>query len=222
MKPCSNGGRTARSRCTTVATLLACGLLVGSVLSPLAAQQRPDTLAPDSARSDSGRVDAPPGPGGSFLRSALVPGWGQAAHGAYVRGGVYFAAQTGSWFMLGKTLAKLAEARDVERRRMAFVEDSLLAEAAADDALAAGFEDADSLAAAVAADSLVQDIRGLIDARKQQREDWIAWTVFWTLAAGADAFVTAHLSEFPASIVAEPRRGGGFRFGIGFTPWNAP
>ena len=44
----------------------------------------------------------------------------------------------------------------------------------------------------------------LVDAREQQREDWIAWSLFWLLASGVDAFVNAHLADFPAAIELEP------------------
>jgi hypothetical protein len=31
-------------------------------------------------------------------------------------------------------------------------------------------------------------------------QDWIAYTLFFTLASGVDAFVAAHLADFPADI----------------------
>ena len=45
----------------------------------------------------------------------------------------------------------------------------------------------------------------LEDFREQQMEDWIAWTVFMVLLGGADAFVSAHLSDFPAPLGIEAR-----------------
>jgi hypothetical protein len=37
---------------------------------------------------------------------------------------------------------------------------------------------------------------GLIDARKQQREDWLALAVFWAFFSGADGWVSVHLYGF--------------------------
>jgi hypothetical protein len=153
------------------------------------------------------------------LRSVLVPGWGQAAYGAYFRGGVYFAAESGSWFMLLKTMAKLGEARDIERWRVGVVRDSLMTAIAADEALAdsyrqrpGGLEEAVSLEIDQHPD--VTSIRKLVDARKEQREDWIVLTLFWMLASGVDAFVNAHLSDFPARVNATPQPDGSVDIGV--------
>ncbi|HEX7049444.1 MAG TPA: DUF5683 domain-containing protein [Longimicrobiales bacterium] len=195
-------------------------LCVGTV----GAQERPPTtpsVVRTPAPEDSAGVaeESRPTPGGAFLRSLIVPGWGQAAYDAYLRGGIFFSAQAGSWFMLIKTLAKLDEARQIEAHRVAAVHDSILAAAAEDAELARKYEEhPDSLAIdlAFATDSsqAVQGIRDLIDARKEQREDWITWTIFWTLASGVDAYVNAHLSDFPAKVSAEPRPGGGISVGV--------
>src|SRR5690606_4263887 len=131
---------------------------------------------------DTATVRAP-SPGGAFLRSLLVPGWGQAASGAYFRGGVYFAAQTGSGFMLLKTWARLGEARSLENRGVDEVRGALLAAAAEDTVLLKRYSVPDSLAVDVNRDDRVSRARGLVNARTRQREDWIAWTIFWTLAS---------------------------------------
>lgn len=189
---------------------------------------------PAAAAGDSIRaIAAPqvPTPGGAFIRSLILPGWGQAAYGSHLRGGIFFAGQIGNAFMLTKTIARLGEARDIESRRLdavrAEVRDSLLALAEEDEKLRRRFQHADSLAIAVERitdeDPRIQGIRGLIDARKQQREDWIAWTIFWMLAAGVDAFVNAHLSDFPAGITAEPRpSGGGVSVGLQLRTGGSP
>ena len=51
--------------------------------------------------------------------------------------------------------------------------------------------------------------RRLIDSRKEQRQDWVTYTLVLTLASGIDAFVAAHLADFPAAVDATPRVGGG-------------
>jgi hypothetical protein len=44
----------------------------------------------------------------------------------------------------------------------------------------------------------------LINARTEQREDWVALAVFWALFAGVDAWVSAHLWGFEGEVVAPP------------------
>lgn len=188
-----------------------------AILAPtaLAAQQIPEPvpLPRDTAAAAQG-----PSPAGAFVRSLLVPGWGQASHGAYVRGGVFFALQSGSWFMLIKTIGKLSEARSIEERRVGLVRDSLLAEAAADPKLADRYKDPRALELdvqrAADQDGRVTEIRGLVHAREEQREDWIAMTAFVTLMSGIDALVNAHLSDFPGRVAVDPARDGRLTVGI--------
>jgi len=172
-----------------------------------------------SSAADSLAGPRLPSPGDAFIRSMIIPGWGQAAYGHYFRGGVYFAAQSGSWFMLLKSIAKLGEARQMRSYRDAAVRDSALAAIEADPKLSEKLRDDPAaleaeLAKAVAEDAQAHTLRSLVNSRRQQREDWIAWTLFWMLADGVDAFVTAHLSDFPARITAEPRSGGGMNLGV--------
>jgi hypothetical protein len=149
----------------------------------------------------------------------LLPGWGQAAYGAYLRGGIYFAADAGSWFMLLKTLGKLGEAREIQRWRISSVHDSLMTAITADpllrekyEKMPGGFELA--ISDEVDRHPAVVEIGHLVDARKEQREDWIFLTIFWALASGIDAFVNAHLSDFPARINTEPRGDGRVDVGV--------
>ncbi len=169
--------------------------------------------------SDSTTLRRFPSPGGAFLRSVLIPGWGQAAYGAYFRGGVYFAAESGSWFMLLKTMGKLGEARDIESWRVGAVRDSIMAAIATDEEVAEAYRrKPGGIEAAVGQEvdghPAVVEIRKLVDARKEQREDWIVLTLFWMLASGVDAFVNAHLSDFPARVNAEPRPDGRLDLGV--------
>jgi hypothetical protein len=43
----------------------------------------------------------------------------------------------------------------------------------------------------------------LTDARGDQQEDWVALGLFLLLLSGADAFVSAHLADFPEPIAVE-------------------
>ncbi|HEY8469563.1 MAG TPA: DUF5683 domain-containing protein [Longimicrobiales bacterium] len=178
---------------------------------PAAAQAPVADAAPPADSAGSPRTLSPRG---AFIRSLLVPGWGQAYAGSYLRGGIYFAAQTGSWYMLLKTLARLDEARSIERRRVAKVRQELLDRAQEDPDLQQRYSDPAALEEDIANDPRVQSIRRLVSAREEQREDWIAQTIFWTFASAADAYVNAHLADFPATIAAEPRPDGGVEFRV--------
>lgn len=168
-------------------------LLAGAaalLLAGPARGQEPDTLAaapaeaPDTAVADDEGVS----PGGAFLRSMIVPGWGHAAVGSYTRGGFYFGAEAMSGGMLLKSLLRqdAAEAL-VDLRR----------EAAAARLRAEGREDPDSISVLVDADPEVQEAEGLLEARSEQVEDWAALGIFLLFMGAADAFVSAHLQDFP-------------------------
>jgi hypothetical protein len=161
------------------------------------------------AVEDTAQALTVPSPSGAFVRSLLIPGWGQASLGSYFRGGVYFAAQTGSTYMLLATEARIREARDLERRFAARTEQDLRLRAETDTALARQIADPDTLLRLVRQDPLVADVRQLAEARVQHREDWITWLVFWTLASAVDAYVAAHLVDFPAGIALTPAPAGG-------------
>lgn len=163
--------------------LVAVFLLAGPVRS-----QDPDTLRAAPGAPDTATVDEGVSPGGAFLRSMLVPGWGHAAVGSYTRGGFYFAAESASGGMLLKSLFRqdAAEAL-VDLRR----------EAAAARLRAEGREDPDSIRVLVDGDPEVQEAEGLLEVRSQQVEDWAALAIFLLFMGAADAFVSAHLQDFP-------------------------
>lgn len=147
-------------------------------------------------------------PGAAFVRSLIIPGWGQYSVGAKKRAGVFFALQSASYYMLVKTLNKLGDAQDYEETRVGEVEDSLRARMAADTAFNRRLSVDTVFQQHLNADSALVDVRRLIDSRKEQRQDWIAYTLFTTLASGLDAYIAAHLADFPAAISARPRPDG--------------
>jgi hypothetical protein len=118
-------------------------------------------------------------PRGAFLRSLVLPGWGQSELGATGRGGVYFLLETGSLWMVLKTHQKLQEARELETIARETGE-----------------------IGPTAKHPLVRD-------RENQKEDWITLSIFWLFFSGADAFVAAHLQDFDVHVNAVPRPGGG-------------
>lgn len=188
--------------------------------SPAAAQQQSPVVAPAEARErlvvEPTRVDraskvllpqaqedtaaSPPvSPGGAFLRSLAVPGWGQAAVGSHTRAGFYFASSAATGWMLFKTAKFLGNARERRDLVESEVEAALVRQ---------GITDPDSLAARIEAHPRVEGLNGLVEVRSQQMEDWIAFGIFWLLLNGADAFVAAHLADFPEPVEMEFRPGG--------------
>jgi hypothetical protein len=181
--------------------------------SPLRAQQAPVPIQTPPTTEDSVKRGVKPGT--AFLRSVLVPGWGQFSAGAKTRGALFIALQGSSYFMLGKTLSKLSDARRVEDERIALVSDSLRIKMAADPKLDSLLSDPIRFDAAVDTTETIEDIRRLIDSRREQRQDWVAYTIFFTLASGVDAFVAAHLADFPARITTRAPPEGGMHIQVG-------
>lgn len=165
----------------------AASLLTVAALGPwpatVSAQER-DVPVGTQTDSLTGRVS----PGGAFFRSLLLPGWGQAAVGSYGRGGFYFATESAVGWMLFKTNRRQRSARAIVALREGEVEAFHMA---------LGVTAPDSLLALMDADPSVTDARELEDVRSQQFEDWLALGVFMLFLSGADAFVAAHLADFP-------------------------
>ena len=193
----------------------ATAVAIAALVMPAAgrAQEAQANVEPEAADS----VEAPPStgrpsPGGAFLRSVLVPGWGQAASGAYGEAAVYLLAQAGNVWMAYKTNSLRGSAR----RRQQMLEAAKTAEL-----LRAGVA-LDALEAELAADESIEDIRLLATARDEQMEDWVALLVFFTFFGGAHAYVSAHLADFPAPLTVEPVAGpSGTAFEVGLSlPWT--
>jgi hypothetical protein len=166
--------------------------------------------APDSlvVTRDSAQLYPGVSPTGAFLRAVLLPGWGHASIGSYTRGGFYFAAEVTTFWGLMRTNVRLAETRD----RAVFREAALRADLAAQ-----GITDPDDIEAAVDSDEGLEDLNDLIISREDQQEDWAALGIFLLFLAGADAFVSAHLNDFPTpiSLDAQPLPGGRMEISVG-------
>ncbi len=147
-----------------------------------------DSLAvPDSSA-------AGPGPSGAFLRGAIIPGWGHAASGSLTRGAFYFGAESLAGWMLFKTVRRLG----VARRQAGLWEDRVTARL-----MSEGITDPMEIELALEGHEQVARFRGLVDAREEQREDWTAVAIFTLLLSGVDAFVSAHLQDFPDPLTIE-------------------
>jgi hypothetical protein len=144
------------------------------------------SLAPGRAAAQ-GRVPTPPSDTtetngisarGALLRSFAVPGWGQIYAQAPGRGAVYFGMEAASVWMLVKSRTQLSSSRARDR----WLRES--------NALAEG------------------QISSLTRARSRQFEDWATMSVFLALFSGADAYVTAQLSDFAEQVQVRPGEGG--------------
>jgi len=168
---------------------------------------------PDSLQAPVQQEEAPPAPEGprrisprgAFIRSSLIPGWGHAEVGAFGRGAFYFSAEAASAFMIFKTRTRIHRTRD----RLALRESVVTARLEAQ-----GITDPAEIETALAEDPEVEDLRALEVTRNDQREDWIALGLFLMLIGGVDAYVSAHLADFPTAVVLDPTPAGGIEIGL--------
>ena len=181
--------------------MLAALSLIVALRGPLHAQQ-PDTLivAPDSVLpagvSEDGGTDQGVTPRGALLRGMVLPGWGHASIGANTRGGFYVAVEASTAWMLFKTVSRLRAAKRVRNLR----ESELRTELAA-----AGLTDPATVVELLDSDPDVGGARALVGARRSQLEDWLALGIFLAFLSGVDAFVSAHLQNFPEPVAVEIR-----------------
>ncbi|KPJ75444.1 MAG: hypothetical protein AMS19_13940, partial [Gemmatimonas sp. SG8_23] len=177
----------ARMRAALLAALVVTQL--AGFGAPAAAQQRPGS-------EPMTRPEIPPAlpisPGGAFWRALLVPGWGHAAIGSYVRGGVYVAAQAATLYSFASTRLRLNDAN----RSLAFREEMLRRE--------------------LEGDPVYSDLQLLVESREAQQEDLLAFSIFLVLLSSADAYVSAHLARFPEplDVEARPSPSGGLDLGL--------
>jgi len=129
----------------------------------------PDTAPQRPERGDSVRPRPPITPTGAFLRSLVLPGWGQARLNRNVTGGIFVAFEGLAAAMVWKSQWQL----EFARARNVFVA-----------------------------------------AHRQEREDWITLLVFNHLFSGAEAYVSAHLYDFPAALKIDRLPGGGTGIGL--------
>jgi hypothetical protein len=188
------------------------GLLVGLALAagcalaaaPASAQAPPDgPAASDTLTPGLGG----PSPTGALARSFVLPGWGQLNVGSNVRGLAYLAVHGVDVFMLVKTFGRLQDTRERRNDAVVAARDSILTRILSDTALAEVIlANPDTLDVLATAGGEARRLTRLAEARRQQREDWMVWAGFWIVASGIDAFVAAHLADFPAEVDVRPVR----------------
>ena len=103
-------------------------------------------------------------PIGAFLRSLLVPGWGQAATGRHVTGALFATWEGVAAMMTLKAQSEMHYLKDTHSANLT--------------------------------------------AKRQEVQDWIVLWVFNHLFSGAEAFVSAHLQDFPKDLKIRTFPGG--------------
>ena len=150
-----------------------------------------DTLAPPTILIPQQR---PISPGRAFLRSLILPGSGQVAMDRSVAAGVYAFVEFAAIGMARKSALDLRQARraPVDSTVVRYERDPTTGELVFDP----------ETGQPVPAEYTISDLGGRVRARKQHLEDWIALLIFNHLFSAADAYVAAHLWDFPASVGA--------------------
>jgi hypothetical protein len=187
-------------------------VMAAVLVAPLAAQNVPDSVppVPDTVAAEPG-----PTPRGAFLRAVAFPAWGHVYIDEPVRGGVFFTLQSASYFMLFKTLARLAEAEHRRDVAAGIAADSLRRRMETDSALAELLSDPLAFEEAVAGSERVEARQDLVDSRTRHRQDWFVYTATFTFASAVDAYVAAHLKGFPDFDVT-PAANGAVRLRLSF------
>ena len=146
-------------------------------------------------------------PGGAFLRAVLVPGWGHVSIGANARAGAYFAIESAVAYGIIRTRRRISEARSRANFREILLRENLSTQ---------GITDPTQIENALESDATLADLKNLRESRGEQQEDLVAFGLFLLFLSGADAFVSAHLKDFPDPIAIEggPTNDGRLEIGL--------
>ena len=179
-----------------VALATASALMLSSPAA-LVAQAADSGVAGVQAPSARDTTRTPVSPRGAFLRSLLVPGWGQTKLDRGTAGAAFVLTEAIALTMIVKSKRQLDRAK-----------------AARGDSIFVGYErgvDGTPVLDGTGNPVLVfeQDpLAGRIRPRRQQLEDWIAIVAFNHLFSGADAFVAGHLGDIPRRLTMRPTADG--------------
>lgn len=166
---------------------------------PVSAQEVTGEAAAEDSVAAPDSLSPRLSPAGAFLRGAIIPGWGHAATGSLTRGAFYFGIEAAAGWMVFKTWRKLG----VARNQVALWEERVTARL-----MSEGITDQEEIDSELEQNEEISRLRGLVDSRSEQREDWAAVAIFFLLMSGVDAFVSAHLQDFPEPLTVEGDPGG--------------
>ena len=166
-----------------------------------------DDQVADSTLSPLLPTTASVSPGGAFLRAVLVPGWGHVSIGANARAGAYFAIESAVAYGIIRTRRRISEAASRANFRELLLREDLTTK---------GITDPNQIENALESDATLADLKSLGESRSDQQEDLVAFGLFLLFLSGADAFVSAHLKDFPDPIAIEagPTNDGRLEIGL--------
>ena len=166
-----------------------------------------DDQVADSTLSPLLPTTASVSPGGAFLRAVLVPGWGHVSIGANARAGAYFAIESAVAYGIIRTRRRISEATSRANFRELLLREDLTTK---------GITDPNQIENALESDATLADLKSLGESRSDQQEDLVAFGLFLLFLSGADAFVSAHLKDFPDPIAIEggPTNDGRLEIGL--------
>ena len=166
-----------------------------------------DDQVADSTLSPLLPTTASVSPGGAFLRAVLVPGWGHVSIGANARAGAYFAIESAVAYGIIRTRRRISEAASRANFRELQLREDLTTK---------GITDPNQIENALESDATLADLKSLGESRSDQQEDLVAFGLFLLFLSGADAFVSAHLKDFPDPIAIEagPTNDGRLEIGL--------
>ena len=164
-------------------------------------------IVADSTVSSLLPIAASVTPGGAFLRAVLVPGWGHVSIGANARAGVYFAIESAVAYGIIRTRRRISEVTSRTDFRETLLHEELVTQ---------GITDPNQIESALESDATLADLKSLGESRSDQQEDLVAFGLFLLFLSGADAFVSAHLKDFPDPIAIEggPTNDGRLEIGL--------
>ena len=166
-----------------------------------------ENIVADSTVSSLLPIAASVTPGGAFLRAVLVPGWGHVSIGANARAGVYFAIESAVAYGIIRTRRRISEVASRMNFRETLLHEELVTQ---------GITDPNQIESALESDDTLTDLKSLGESRSDQQEDLVAFGLFLLFLSGADAFVSAHLKDFPDPIAIEggPTNDGRLEIGL--------
>ena len=166
-----------------------------------------DDQVADSTLSPLLPTTASVSPGGAFLRAVLVPGWGHVSIGANARAGAYFAIESAVAYGIIRTRRRISEAASRANFRELLLREDLTTK---------GITDPNQIENALESDATLANLKSLGESRSDQQEDLVAFGLFLLFLSGADAFVSAHLKDFPDPIAIEagPTNDGRLEIGL--------
>jgi xanthosine utilization system XapX-like protein len=118
-------------------------------------------------------------PRAAFVRSFLLPGWGQTGLRRSTAASVFAGAEVGAVYMVMKSRADLKRAKALVGLDSISVGDPSLGETVT---------------------RIPAVPQSLVNARRLHLEDWLAVLIFNHVLAGADAYVAANLWDLPARV----------------------